>query len=435
MSSSITKETQTSVEKQVKEPSKEQAKDLNKEQAEEPVCGICYIALDNKNTVITTCDHAYCTTCFFKWLNRKETCALCRKVLLSDIVVEERLTALQDVQEELMDNYRCLRVLKRNIKKKKCKKNNLTDDINSLINRQIRMRYLLQQTRSVCRETLTRSRFLKQAMEMQKKSLDLMKNYRSEWEDLHTPLLAPTEEEAEEEAEEEEIDVVNMTAALDNMIRLESRRARAALQRMRERAALLANAEIIEVENSDDDNNEDAAEEDTAEQDTAEEDTAEQDTAEQDTAEQDTADYFEDEEGIELDLTVFGTGIPTFDFMPAPRRTVRVPARNHRQSPMFVFGDTAMPPASAFETPTNNPETQSTTLPLTPPIIEMTRTPVEPTDSLQEITDSLQEITDSLQESGFEWTPINLEISGTMTRLVARPEMEPADTEESITDE
>jgi flagellar biosynthesis GTPase FlhF len=212
---------------------------------------------------------------------------------------------------------------------------------------------------------------------------------------------------------------------------------------MRERAALLANAEIIEVENSDDDNNEDAAEEDTAEQDTAEEDTAEQDTAEQDTAEQDTAeqdtaeqdtaeqdtaDYFEDEEGIELDLTVFGTGIPTFDFMPAPRRTVRVPARNHRQSPMFVFGDTAMPPASAFETPTNNPETQSTTLPLTPPIIEMTRTPVEPTDSLQEITDSLQ-------ESGFEWTPINLEISGTMTRLVARPEMEPADTEESITDE
>ena len=51
MSSSITKETQTSVEKQVKEPSKEQAKDLNKEQVEEPVCGICYTDLNNKNTV------------------------------------------------------------------------------------------------------------------------------------------------------------------------------------------------------------------------------------------------------------------------------------------------------------------------------------------------------------------------------------------------
>ena len=109
--------------------------------------------------------------------------------------------------------------------------------------------------------------------------------------------------------------------------------------------------------------------------------------------------------------------------MPVPRRTVRVPtARNHRQSPMFVFGDTTISPASAFETPTNNPETQSTTLPLTPPIIEMTRAPVE--------------LTDSLQESGFEWTPINLEMPATMSRLVARPEMEPASTEEEeITDE
>ena len=123
MTTYIAKETQTNVEEQsndlTKEQSKEQAKEQAKEQdEEEPTCGICYIALNNKNTVITTCNHAYCTTCFFKWLNRKETCALCRKVLLSDTVVEERLTALQDIQSELMDNYRCLRVLKRNIKKK-----------------------------------------------------------------------------------------------------------------------------------------------------------------------------------------------------------------------------------------------------------------------------------------------------------------------------
>ena len=252
MATYITKETQTNVEEldkeqskeQSKEESKEQSKEQSKEKAEEPACGICYTDLNNKNTVITTCNHAYCTSCFFKWLGRKETCALCRKVLLSDIVVEERLTALQDVQSELMDNYRCLRVLKRNIKQKRCKKNNLTDDINSLINRQIRMRCLLDQTRSVCRETLAHSRLLKQATELQKESLDLMKNYRSEWEELHTPLLAHTEEEEEEE-EEEEINIVNMTTALDNMIRLESRRARTALQRMRE--AERVTAETIDV--------------------------------------------------------------------------------------------------------------------------------------------------------------------------------------------
>ena len=90
--------------------------------AGEQECGICYTDLNNKNRVITTCNHAYCTSCFFKWLGRKETCALCRKVLLSNIVVEERLTDLQDIQTELMDNYRCLRVLKKNIKKKSKKK-------------------------------------------------------------------------------------------------------------------------------------------------------------------------------------------------------------------------------------------------------------------------------------------------------------------------
>ena len=362
MSSSITKETQTSVEKQVKEPSKEQAKDLNREQAEEPVCGICYIALDNKNTVITTCDHAYCTTCFFKWLNRKETCALCRKVLLSDTVVEERLNTLQDVQEELMDNYRCLRVLKRNIKKKRCKKNNLSDDINSLLNRQIRLRCLLQQTRTMCKETLVRSKFLKQAVEMQKESLDLMKNYRSEWEELHTPLLAPTEDEGSkeesEEESEEELDVVNMTAAIDNMIILERRRTRTALQRMQEAERVAA--EIIEVENSDDDINEDGVEEHVAEEDAVEE---------------------EAEEEIEVDLTVFGTSIPTFDFRTPPRRTVRVPTdRNHRQSPMFVFGQQSNSITNAFQMPTlftpiGSREELLTSPSTIPPVLEMQRGP------------------------------------------------------------
>jgi len=434
MTTRITKETQTNVEEQSKEQSKEQAE-------EEPACGICYTVLNNKNTVITTCDHAYCTACFFKWLNRKETCALCRKVLLSDIVVEERLTDLQDVQTELMDNYRCLRVLKKNIKKKRCKKNNLTDDINSLINRQIRMRCLLDQTRSVCRETLAHSRLLKHALELQKESLDLMKNYRNEWEELHTPLPpSPTPPVSQDEEEEEEINIVEMTTALDHMVRLESRRARTALQRMRlARAA----AETIEAESSDeDDNNEEAveeqaaeeqsveeqaaeeqtAEEDTAEEDTVEEDTVEEDTVEEDTVEEDTAD--EDDGEIEVDLTVFGTGIPTFDFMPIPRRIVRVPtARNHRQSPMFVFGANTVASASAFEIPTESrgpPTPVLTTIP--PPIIEMTRTQIEPSDSFL--------------EGGFEWTPINLEMPATMSRLVARPEMEPASTEEeTITDE
>ena len=370
MTTYITNE--TNVEEKVKDATKEQeqAKEQAKEQ-DEPACGICYTALNNKNTVITTCNHAYCTSCFFKWLNRKETCALCRKVLLSDTVVEERLTALQDVQSELMDNYRCLRVLERNIKKKKCKKKNLTDDINSLLNRQIRMRYLLQETRTVCRDTLSNSKLLKKSLELQRLGLDLMQNYKREWEDLRAPDQVLAEEESEEE---EEIDVVNMTLALDNMIRLESRRARTALRRMREteRAA----AETIDAGSSDenDNNEEEDAEEERIAMGFSD--------ATEDATEYETEDATED---IEVDLTVFGTGIPTFDF--TPLQTV-VTARNHRQSPMFVFGATAS--ESDFET--------------SPPIIEMAGTTVE------------------LQESGFESTPINLEASRTST-------------EETITDE
>ena len=363
MTTYISKETQTNVEEQSNDLTKEQAKEQAKEQDEEgPTCGICYIALNNKNTVITTCSHAYCTSCFFKWLDRKETCALCRKVLLSDRVVEERLNTLQDVQEELMDNYRCLRVLKRNIKKKRCKKNNLSDDINSLLNRQIRMRYLLQQTRSVCRETLTRSRFLKKAVEMQKESLELMKNYRSEWDELHTPLLVPTEEEGSEEEFEEWLDddVVNMTAAIDNMIILERRRTITALQRMQEAERFAE--EVIEVENSEDDINEeeDAEEEriamgfsDAEDTEDAEEDAEEERIAMGFSDAEDAEDAEDTEEEIEVDLTVFGTSIPTLDFRTPPRRTVRVPAeRNHRQSPMFVFGQQSNSITNAFQIPT-----------------------------------------------------------------------------------
>ena len=451
--------------------------------AGEQECGICYTDLNNKNTVITTCNHAYCTACFFNWLGRKETCALCRKVLLTDTMVEERLTDLQDVQSELMENYRCLRVLKKNVKKKKRKKKNLADDVNSLINRQIRMRSLLEQTRSECRETLAHNRALKRArqvyynkveevMEEENEEEDLMKNYRNEWEELHTPLpLSPSpSEEEEEEEEEEEINIVNMTTELDNMVRLESRRARTALQRMREVAR--AAAETIGLGSSDEDDNTAHEIEDPPTRSyppplpppTGEE-------IENDSTDSDV----NDEEGMEVDLTVFGTGIPTFDFTtPSPRRTVivpRRPLRNHRQSPMFIFGANETPPviASAFEMPTDAESpvpstTQSTTLPLTPPIIEMTRTQIEPPSLLL----------DSLHDSDFEWTSImdpeprtraasdditarmisgngthndivrrryvsgsdpEMPGSDAMTLLFARPEMEPELPEEKITDE
>jgi len=359
MSTGIIKETKSSEKPVEKEEKAGQLKqNVN--------CGICYSDLDHKNTVITPCNHAYCTTCFFKWLDRKETCALCRKVLLSNTVVEERLTDIRDVQRELMDNYRCLRVLKKTIKEKNREKRNLSDDVNSIIHRQIRMRCLLDQTRLVCKETLAHSKTLKEAVELQKESLDLMKNYRAEWEELHTPLPDyPAHKEEEEEAEEEEeINVVDMAVVLDNMLRIERRRARTALQRMHveEQAA----AETIEVENSDDDD--------------AETETDSIHEEETNIFSSDDNDSNNDED-IEVDLTVFGTSIPTFDFTTPPRRTVRVPFpyRNYSQSPMFVFGQQSNSTSitNAFQiptlfTPVSNEELLTSPSAI-PPVLEMQR--------------------------------------------------------------
>ena len=173
---------------------------------DETKCGICYTDLNNKNTVMTPCNHAFCSSCFFKWLGRKETCALCRSTLLSNTVVEERAIELEEIQDEIVVAYGYMRRLKYKVHKNKCKLKNLEYDTNSLLNRQIRMRSLLQQTRSACCETLANDRNLKYAMELQSRSLELMKKNRKEWDELLIPVppTASTEEETETAVEMEE---------------------------------------------------------------------------------------------------------------------------------------------------------------------------------------------------------------------------------------
>lgn len=43
--------------------------------ATEEVCGIC---LESKNMVRTDCKHIYCDECLQKWMDRSNTCPLCR---------------------------------------------------------------------------------------------------------------------------------------------------------------------------------------------------------------------------------------------------------------------------------------------------------------------------------------------------------------------
>ena len=65
------------------------------------ICSICQNEIDISKSVLTSCNHRFCTTCFFKWLEKKADCPNCRKVFKErtnyDIEIEaEMLAELED---------------------------------------------------------------------------------------------------------------------------------------------------------------------------------------------------------------------------------------------------------------------------------------------------------------------------------------------------
>ena len=95
MSSSFAKETTTVANTETNTDSSTVSQDLssmkeavNTSSPTNESCAICYINLTVKNTVVTPCNHLYCSGCFFTWLGRKETCALCRQTLIPNAILE-----------------------------------------------------------------------------------------------------------------------------------------------------------------------------------------------------------------------------------------------------------------------------------------------------------------------------------------------------------
>jgi len=144
--------TTTKMEENTEEKREENTKENTKEQQVQ--CSVCYAELNVKNCVITPCNHPYCTTCFFTWLDKKETCAMCRRQLLNDDVVKERAENLQEVQYELMENYSYLRGVKRDLKRKRKKVKILNARTLSLQSRQIRLRMMLDNIREVSKQEI-----------------------------------------------------------------------------------------------------------------------------------------------------------------------------------------------------------------------------------------------------------------------------------------
>jgi hypothetical protein len=396
----------------------------------EKQCAVCYTDLDLKNTVVTPCNHAYCNGCFFKWLSRKETCALCRAPLLSNALVEERLEELQDVQSELMESYHAHRVIKRDLKRKRKKMRHLSDDVNSLMARQARMRLLLDKTKLACEETVKRNNVVQEALKHQRKALKMLKNYKKEWEELHTPLVEEKEETSaieEKVAAEDDDDIQNISITVEELARIERRRAlrdyatwdtnrtmrRLAMMRAREGIEEESGEEeeaVVEAQTEEDNNTEEEVEVEEEEEDVAEVTTEETEAHEYNT-------------GDEYEIRVTGTNIASELTTPPQRRILRIPRAPIRRGAlpsqsMFIFGANRDSPDTI---------THSVTSPFEMPTMFNNSTSTIPLDFNPHInlfTQSLRsdgEVREFLRELNMEqpppYTPPPIEISGQGTQL------------------
>lgn len=69
------------------------------------ICSICRNEIDYKKSVLTSCNHYFCSSCFFKWLERKPDCPVCRNEFRTrtnyDIEVEREI--LEQLESEVRD--------------------------------------------------------------------------------------------------------------------------------------------------------------------------------------------------------------------------------------------------------------------------------------------------------------------------------------------
>lgn len=74
-------------------------------------CAICQEVIDISKSVLTSCNHKFCSKCFFSWLKKKTNCPVCRTVFYEPTSYEieqerEQLHNLRvtiDEHEELLE--------------------------------------------------------------------------------------------------------------------------------------------------------------------------------------------------------------------------------------------------------------------------------------------------------------------------------------------
>ena len=102
-------------------------------------CNICQEDISDNN-IKTPCNHAFCGDCFFKWMQEKPNCPMCRK----EFVNEDIMKNISDNREELSiltseleyTRYQAVRIKRRLCKRKRT--------CTELLKRQISLKQMLE---------------------------------------------------------------------------------------------------------------------------------------------------------------------------------------------------------------------------------------------------------------------------------------------------
>ena len=113
-----------------------------------PFCGICYKDLTMETNVTTNCNHHFCNTCFFRWIEVNATCPCCRapidsKTNLTDEQLNIEYTEVYTEYTRQLQNY--CRQMDKN-KNARIEWMEIKDKANSQLKRQIRLREQMLET-------------------------------------------------------------------------------------------------------------------------------------------------------------------------------------------------------------------------------------------------------------------------------------------------
>ena len=113
-----------------------------------PFCGVCYKDLTMETNVTTNCNHHFCNTCFFRWIEVNATCPCCRapidsKTNLTDQQLNMEYTEVYTEYTHQLRNY--CRQMDKN-KKIRLEWLEMKDKANDQLKRQIRLREQMLET-------------------------------------------------------------------------------------------------------------------------------------------------------------------------------------------------------------------------------------------------------------------------------------------------